>query len=462
MGYRYRSDDELKDSGVEWLGKIPKDWEVRQLKRVLSDRKENNEPIKTSNILSLTIEKGVIPYSEKGTGGNKAKEDLTQYKLVYPNDIVLNSMNVIVGAVGLSKYFGCASPAYYMLYKINANDDIRFYNYIFKSKLFQDSLKGLGNGIMMKQSETSGKLNTIRMRIPMEKLSSVKIPIAFNLDQEKIANFLDEKTSQFDSIISKKEKLIERLEEAKKSLISEVVTGKVKVVKNDDGYELIKRSSEEMKDSGVEWLGSIPKDWEVKKLKYIATINPPKSSVKKFVDKDIDVSFVPMDSVRLGNIKLDKTKKISEVIDGYTLFEDNDIVMAKVTPCFENRNIAICKGLTNKIGFGSSELNTIRVYENKDIKFMFYHLQEQKFMDTATYQMTGAGGLKRVPTSFLLNAQFTYPSDNEKERIVFYLENYIDKIDNISEKTKEQIEKLKEAKQSLISEAVTGKIEILD
>ncbi len=235
MRYRYRSDDELKDSGVEWLGKIPKDWELRQLKRVLADRKENNEPIKTSNILSLTIEKGVIPYSEKGTGGNKAKEDLRQYKLVYPNDIVLNSMNVIVGAVGLSKYFGCASPAYYMLYKINESDDIRFYNYIFKSKLFQDSLKGLGNGIMMKQSETSGKLNTIRMRIPMEKLSSVKIPIAFNLDQEKIANFLDEKTSQFDLIISKKEKLIERLEEAKKSLISEVVTGKVKVVKTDDG-----------------------------------------------------------------------------------------------------------------------------------------------------------------------------------------------------------------------------------
>ena len=158
-----------------------------------------------------------------------------------------------------------------MLYKINANDDIRFYNYIFKSKLFQDSLKGLGNGIMMKQSETLGKLNTIRMRIPMEKLSSVKIPIAFNLDQEKIANFLDEKTSQFDLIISKKEKLIERLEEAKKSLISEVVTGKVKVVKTDDGYELIKRSSE-MKDSGVEWLGEIPKEWDIKRLRFLGKL----------------------------------------------------------------------------------------------------------------------------------------------------------------------------------------------
>ena len=91
-------------------------------------------------------------------------------------------------------------------------------------------------------------------------------------EQEKIANFLDEKASQFDLIISKKEKLIERLEEAKKSLISEVVTGKVKVVKNDDGYELVKRNNEEMKDSGVEWLGEIPKDWEVKKLKYITDV----------------------------------------------------------------------------------------------------------------------------------------------------------------------------------------------
>ncbi|MDL0413867.1 restriction endonuclease subunit S, partial [Clostridioides difficile] len=106
----------------------------------------------------------------------------------------------------------------------------------------------------------------------MEKLSSVKIPIAFNLDQEKIANFLDEKTSQFDSIISKKEKLIERLEEAKKSLISEVVTGKVKVVKTDDGYELIKRSSEEMKDSGVEWLGEIPKEWDIKRLRFLGKL----------------------------------------------------------------------------------------------------------------------------------------------------------------------------------------------
>ena len=450
MRYRYRSDDELKDSGVEWIDKIPKDWERNKLKHEL--KFSVGATPSTSNKDFFEGENIWVTISDlKGKYCGESKTKITQEAIKSTNmkkvpcNSLLYSFKLSVGQVAFTTkelYTNEAIASFYPNEKYNLN----FWYYALKTYLIENANENIYGAKLLNQD----LINNANVFVPNK------------LEQEKIANFLDKKTSQFDLIISKKEELIKKLEEAKKSLISEVVTGKVKVVKTDDGYELIKRSSEEMKDSGVEWLGSIPKDWEVKKLKYIATINPPKSSVKKFVDKDIDVSFVPMDSVRLGNIKLDKTKKISEVIDGYTLFEDNDIVMAKVTPCFENRNIAICKGLTNKIGFGSSELNTIRVYENKDIKFMFYHLQEQKFMDTATYQMTGAGGLKRVPTSFLLNAQFTYPSDNEKERIVFYLENYIDKIDNISEKTKEQIEILKEAKQSLISEAVTGKIEILD
>ena len=463
MNYRYRTDEEMKDSGIEWLGKMPKSWNIRQLKRVLIDRKENNSPVKTDNILSLTMEKGVIPYSQKGSGGNKAKEDLSLYKLVYPDDIVLNSMNVVVGSVGLSKYFGCASPAYYMLYKKNVSDSIEYYNNIFQSKLFQESLVGLGNGILVKKSEISGKLNTIRMRIPMEKLNVVKIPIPKSSEQKKIAKFLDEKTVQFDSIISKKEALIEKLEEAKKSLISEVVTGKVKVVKSCDGYELVERKKEEMKDSGVEWLGDIPKEWSIKKLKHISILNPSKSEVRKYLEEDIEVSFIPMESVRLGYINVEQSKKISEIIDGYTYFKNDDIVMAKVTPCFENRNIAISENLVNGIGFGSTELNVIRCIKKEDIEYLYYSLQEEKFINVATSEMTGAGGLKRVPSNFLINAQFAYPNTtNEKEKIIKYLNEKEIEIKYIIDKTKQQIEKLKEAKQSLISEAVTGKIEILD
>lgn len=463
MGYRYRSDDELKDSGVEWLGKIPKDWEVRQLKRVLSDRKENNEPIKTSNILSLTIEKGVIPYSEKGTGGNKAKEDLTQYKLVYPNDIVLNSMNVIVGAVGLSKYFGCASPAYYMLYKINANDDIRFYNYIFKSKLFQDSLKGLGNGIMMKQSETSGKLNTIRMRIPMEKLSSVKIPIAFNLDQEKIANFLDEKTSQFDSIISKKEKLIERLEEAKKSLISEVVTGKVKVVKTDDGYELIKRSSEEMKDSGVEWLGEIPKEWDIKRLRFLGKLQ---NGISKSSDSfGYGYPFVSYSNV-YRNIEL------PHIVEGLvnSTEEERKIYSVEEGDVFFTRT----SETVEEIGFASTCMKTIdnstfagflirfrpndkRLYKGFS-KYYFRCDLNRKYFVKEMNLVTRAS----LSQNLLNNLSVVLPKYEEQVEIYNSLELKVSYINLSINKLKYQIEKLKEAKQSLISEAVTGKIEILD
>ena len=463
MGYRYRSDDELKDSGVEWLGKIPKDWEVRQLKRVLSDRKENNEPIKTSNILSLTIEKGVIPYSEKGTGGNKAKEDLTQYKLVYPNDIVLNSMNVIVGAVGLSKYFGCASPAYYMLYKINANDDIRFYNYIFKSKLFQDSLKGLGNGIMMKQSETSGKLNTIRMRIPMEKLSSVKIPIAFNLDQEKIANFLDEKTSQFDSIISKKEKLIERLEEAKKSLISEVVTGKVKVVKTDDGYELIKRSSEEMKDSGVEWLGEIPKEWDIKRLRFLGKLQ---NGISKSSDSfGYGYPFVSYSNVyrniELPHIVEGLVNSTEEERKIYSV-EEGDVFFTRTSETVEEIGFAsTCMKTIDNSSFAGFLIrfrpNDKRLYKGFS-KYYFRCDLNRKYFVKEMNLVTRAS----LSQNLLNNLSVVLPKYEEQVEIYNALELKVSYINLSINKLKYQIEKLKEAKQSLISEAVTGKIEILD
>ena len=157
---------EMKDSGIKWTEQIPVNWKVRRLKYILRERNEKNSPVKTTEILSLTVNQGVIPHSEKEGGGNRPKEDLSAYKLAYPDDIVLNSMNVLSGSVDLSKYYGCVSPVYYMLYSDDENIDIRFYNYMFKTRAFQRSLMGLGNGILIKESE-NGTLNTIRMRIPM-------------------------------------------------------------------------------------------------------------------------------------------------------------------------------------------------------------------------------------------------------------------------------------------------------
>lgn len=107
---------EMKDSGIEWIGQIPSNWKIERMQWHLEEKNVGNNPVQTTNILSLTNKRGVIPYEEKGNQGNKSKEDVSGYKLAYPNTIVANSMNVIIGSVGLSKYYGCVSP-YIMCFK---------------------------------------------------------------------------------------------------------------------------------------------------------------------------------------------------------------------------------------------------------------------------------------------------------------------------------------------------------
>ena len=422
---------EMKDSGVEWIGKIPREWEVKRLKNILLERKENNNPIKTKNILSLTNDRGVIPYSEKGNTGNKSKEDLTGYKIAYPNDIVLNSMNIVIGSVGLSKYYGCVSPVYYMLY--SENNRIEYYNYIFQTRVFQTSLKGLGNGIL-----------DIRMRIPMEKLNNVILPLPSLEEQEKIANYLDKKISNIDLIIEKTRATIEDYKKYKQSIITEAVTKGI-------------NPNVEMKDSGVEWIGEVPREWEVKKLKYVAQLNPKIDM--DHLEETSEVTFTPMEKIKNGYF-INNKGIWGNNNSSYTNYSENDIVMAKVTPCFENGNIAIMKGLYNNIGFGSSELFVFRSNKNIKKEYLFYFLRNEIFKNLGKNNMTGAGGLKRVSSEFILNFNVSVPPLEEQNRIAEYLDKKTFEIDTLITKKEALIAELEEYKKSLIYECVTGKKEI--
>lgn len=237
----------LKPTGISWLGDIPAHWEVLPLGRILKERIEKNNPVKTDNILSLSLHDGVVPYAEKRSGGNKAKEDLTAYKLAYPDDIVVNSMNVVVGSVGLSKYFGAVSPVYYMLRPRQKKDAVEFFAAVFQDKVFQRSLFGLGNGIMFIQSRATGKLNTIRMRIPMNKLNRVSIPYPPGKEQLLIAQEISKETDQFDVTVSRFEREIKLLQEYRVRLTSDVLTGKLDVreaAKNLSTQTVIEPTSE--------------------------------------------------------------------------------------------------------------------------------------------------------------------------------------------------------------------------
>ena len=210
-------DAEMKDSGIPWIGKIPVEWSIERLQWHLREINHSNNPVQTRQILSLTNKLGVIPYETKGNIGNKSKEDYSDYKLAYPDTIVVNSMNVIIGSVGISNYFGCVSPVYYVFAPETGNN-VRFLNYIFQTTGFQKELRCYANGIL-----------EIRLRVSSDKILKRGVAIPSVEEQKLIVSFLDAKCAELDSIIEKKEQLIEELGSYKKSLIYEYVTGKKEV-----------------------------------------------------------------------------------------------------------------------------------------------------------------------------------------------------------------------------------------
>jgi len=207
------------------------------------------------------------------------------------------------------------------------------------------------------------------------------------------------------------------------------------------------------KDSGVEWVGEVPEHWSIIPLKHVITLNPQKSEYKG--RQDILCSFVPMEKLKMGTIQLDEYRTVSDVFHSYTYFENNDVLQAKVTPCFENKNVAIAEGLENGLGFGSSEINVLRPSESISRTFLFYRVQEDNYMSFCTASMLGAGGLKRVPTDIINNFKVGLPGIEEQTQIARFLDHETARMDALIAEQERLIELLKEKHQAVISHAVT-------
>ena len=221
--------ERMKDSGVGWIGSIPERWTLRRWKYMLTERKEKNDPVKLTQILSLSAERGVTLYDEsKRKGGNKAKEDLSAYRIARKGDIVLNCMNIVSGSVALSEYDGCVSPVYFPYYPSNEHDDVRYYSYILQTTAFQRSLVGLGHGILMHESST-GKLNTVRTRISPYMFGQLLLPCVASDEQQHIADYLDERCAAIDSVIDTRTRQLQRLDDYRRAFIFAYVTGKKEV-----------------------------------------------------------------------------------------------------------------------------------------------------------------------------------------------------------------------------------------
>ncbi len=206
-----------------------------------------------------------------------------------------------------------------------------------------------------------------------------------------------------------------------------------------------------MKNTGIEWIGDIPESWKISRIKYVADFEP-KCDFSNLSAGDT-ITYTPMENIKNGYY-IPNTAPLGTLSTSLTAYQDNDIVMAKVTPCFENGNIAVMSGLSSGVGLGSSELFVFRAKEIQT-RYLFYWLQNQAFVEQAKATMTGTGGLKRVSPQFMRDCAIHCPPGDEQSRIVDFLDAECARIDAVIERTRASIEEYKKLKQSVITQAVT-------
>ena len=436
-----RPKTEMKDSGIEWVGNIPNDWNTKPLYACLDEINQKNNPVVTTNILSLTNTDGVIPYSERGNQGNKSKENFEEYKVVYPNTIVANSMNILIGSVGLSKYEGCVSPVYYV-YMAKPQVDIRYMNYLFQMEPFQKRLRQFANGIL-----------EIRLRASSHDILHQKVAVPDYDEQQAIADCLDETCSQIDEIIAEAKASIDEYKELKQSVIFEAVT---------KGLD----KNVEVKAVNLEYLDSCPMDWNILPVSILFDF------FGGFAYKsDRFCEETNNQVVRLGNVKDDELRLNSNpvyVSDEYA--DDSSKAAIKVDDILFTMTGTRGKGdyfytliiteddLKEKNLFLNQRVGCFRkAYHTVYMPYYNYLLKSPKIRERVFLYETGTANQGNIGIENINRIRLYNPPMEVQKNIVRMLNQKCNTIDSLITEKESLINDLEAYKKSLIYEVVTGK-----
>ena len=425
--------DSYKDSGVKWIGEIPNGWNVTKLKYTKKDSR--NSFIDGDWIESKDLSDDGIRYITSGNiGEGKYKEQGSGY-ISEDTFNELNCTELFEGELVISRLFlpvgrSCILP--------NLNNRVitcvdnvvlrpkdsfnKFYlNYQFNSSRYSEFTELISRGVTL-------------TRISRGMLGNNSIVVPSLSEQQQIVSFLDDKTQKIDSLIQQKEKKIELLKEKRISLINHVVT---------KGLD----PNVEMKDSGVEWIGEIPSSWEITKMKYGVNHLSEKGKPEK---KDIKISPENVESGTGVCFNL-----YSEHESEGMRFQSGDILLNKL-------RLYLKKILfTDYDGFSLGEMIVLRTNNKLNNKYFYQLLFSQGLIDLLDSQSTGIK-LPRVSPDVILNTEIVYPPLNEQQQIVEYLDKQTEEIDTLIQLEQKKIDTLKEYRQSLISEVVTGKIRVCE
>ncbi|MPB36712.1 restriction endonuclease subunit S [Campylobacter upsaliensis] len=413
-----------KPSGIEWLGEIPQSWENVSIRSCFT---ESNQRCNTDSypLLSVTIANGIIYQDNIENKKDISNDDKSNYKIVPLNAVAYNKMRMWQGAVGVNTLTtGIVSPAYIVAIP---NEKIlpNFVSYLFKSKIMIGEFDKNSYGLCL-------DMNNLRY----DDFRNIKIPLPPLQEQKEIAEFLDSKCEKIQNYIDKKQKLITLLQEKKQALINEVVTKGL-------------NPNIEFKNSEIEYLGLIPHHWEVKKLKHICKINPQANETlpNNFV-------YIDLESVIKGQLLKEQViNKEQAPSRAQRILQKQDILFQLVRPYQRNNYIF------NKNGDYVASTGYAQIRTKECVNFVYYALLENSFVERVILKSTGSN-YPAITSNDFADLKIPLPPLQEQKQIANFLDEKCEKINSVIEKTKKQIELVKEYKNTLINEAVCGRINL--
>lgn len=420
----------MKESGIDWIGKIPENWKIGKVKDIFIRK---NEKANDEKPTVLSLARSGVKIRDISTGEGQLAESYNNYNPVEIGDLLLNPMDLYSGAnCSVSKVKGVISPAYINL-RAKGKNNSTYYDYFFKTQYWGMVLFAHGKGVSFDNRWTLGLDTALNYFIPVPK----------ETEQDKIAVFLDKRIYEIDNIIEKTKETIEDYRRYKQSVITETVT------KGLNKYI-------QFKESGIEWIGKIPKTWSVEKIKKVANLKTgttPDTSKLEWFDNDYNW-YTPGD-FNEEIIMENSNRKLS-----HKAIMEN---AATIIPANTTMIIGI-GGTAGKIGFVNRECScnqqiTAIISNQVNNKYlMYWMIANSKFLkETAMYTT-----LPIINNETLGNYLFINPnSEKEEKEMVDFLNEKCEKISNLIKEKEKSIEDLEKYKRSLIYEYVTGKKEIV-
>ncbi len=421
----------MKNSEVRWLGMIPKAWDLDKIVSLYSER---STKVSDRDYPALSVTKqGIVPQLESA-----AKTDNgDNRKLIKKNDFVINSRSDRRGSCGISEYEGSCSLINTVLAPKN-NMVNQYYNYLFKTELFADEFYKWGNGIVDDLWSTK-----------WSSMKNIMVPFPPLKEQRMIADYLDIKCTQIDTIVAKEQSVIEKLQEYKRAIITNAVV---------KGLDL----TVEMADSGIEWIDSIPNHWKINRLIFSAYIRARLGWKGLKADEYTSEGHPFLSAVNIQNDKL--------VWEDLNFINDNrydespeiklelgDLLLVK-----DGAGIGKC-AIVDQLPYGTattnSSLGVITPYSELNSMYLYYFFESAIFQNYISRIKNGMG-VPHLTQGNLKNIMVVIPPYCEQEAIVAYLDDKCSNLDSIILKKQTLIDKLIEYKKSLIYEVVTGKKEV--